>query len=102
MAVAFLREFDPGDDRSTTNYDAVSGRVGVDQDPPDGLITHTAGFSDDGTFRIFDVWESREQAERFEEERLVPAMQEVMGDGGAQPPARREAYDLHNSVVPDR
>jgi hypothetical protein len=30
---------------------------------PDGLIGQTAGFDQTvGTFRIFDVWETREQA----------------------------------------
>ena len=67
MAVAFIQEFavDPGGDRSTTNYDEVARRINADPDPPDGIIVHTAGFDDEaGVFRIFDVWETREQGRR--------------------------------------
>jgi hypothetical protein len=38
MAIVYLQEFKiDGDDRSTTNYDAVNDRVNVDADPPAGL-----------------------------------------------------------------
>ena len=34
----------------------------------DGLIFHTAGFDDDnGVWRLVDVWETREQGEKFME-----------------------------------
>ena len=70
MAVAYVQEFEIVD-RSTANYDAVAERVR--DDPIDGLILHTAGFDDDGNvFRIFDVWESREHADRFLAERVQP------------------------------
>lgn len=99
MPFAFLQEFDAGDDRSTPNYDAVSKILDVDNDPPDGMLLHSAGFSDDGTFRIFDVWETREQQERFMSERLMPAMQQMdVGQGG--PPNRMESYELHHMVAP--
>ena len=65
MAIAFVQE-STIQDRSTTNYDAISERVRGGP-PAEGLIIHTAGFDDDaGVFRIFDVWETREQAETFE------------------------------------
>lgn len=54
---------------------------------PEGLIMHSAGQSEQGHY-AYDVWESREAFERFMEERLGPAMAEVMGgpppEGGAQ------------------
>jgi hypothetical protein len=65
MAIAFIQEFTI-QDRSTTNYDTISerDRRGL---PAERLIIHTAGFDDDaGVFRVFDVWETREQAEAFE------------------------------------
>src|SRR5512132_2690574 len=41
--------------------------------PIDGLIVHTAGFDKDAkVFRIMDVWESQDHAERFIEERIQP------------------------------
>jgi hypothetical protein len=53
---------------------------------PQGLILHSAGQGEQG-FYVYDVWESREDFERFMEERLGPAMAEVMGgpppEGGA-------------------
>lgn len=49
---------------------------------PEGLILHTAGTTPDG-FYIYDVWESREHFERFNEKLVGPAMQEILG--GAEP-----------------
>src|ERR1041385_6004505 len=75
MAVVFLQEF-AVDDRSTANYDHVSEQLGLTE-APDGLIVHTAGFDDaSGVFRIVDVWESREQGERFMRERIEPIVNE--------------------------
>jgi ABC-type transport system substrate-binding protein len=93
MAVAFLQEFPSTGDRSTTNYDTINEQLAG---TPDGLIVHSAGFGEDGTFRIYDVWESREQYERFFNEQLTPLINEVMATGDAAPPARQEVYELHN------
>jgi hypothetical protein len=104
MAVAFVQEFavDPGD-RSTANYDAVAERLGRDI-RPDGLLIHTAGFDDDaGVFRIFDVWETREQGQRFIDEQLMPIINELMSaqqDGDAGPPQRETFYELHDTIHP--
>ena len=53
---------------------------------PEGLIMHSAGQGEQGYY-VYDVWESREAFERFMEEKLGPAMAEVMGgpppEGGA-------------------
>jgi len=57
----------------------------VRNNPPAGLLFHTAGFVDDRTWRIFDVWESREDVERFMNERLMPALKELPADAGAGP-----------------
>ena len=66
MAIAYVQEFTIKDgDTSTTNYDAVNSALNL-QEAPDGLLIHTAGFDHDaGVFRIFDVWETREQGEKF-------------------------------------
>jgi hypothetical protein len=99
MAIAWVQEFEvQGSDRSTTNYDAVAQRVNAENDPPRGLILHTAGFDEQaGVFRIFDVWESREHRERFHAERLKPILDEVMaGAAGAGPPSREYEYELHD------
>jgi hypothetical protein len=102
MPVVFIQEFEiEGDDRSTTNYDAISERLDADTDPPEGLIVHTAGFDeDDAVFRILDVWETREHGERFTRERLTPIMEALLGDAeDVPPPARDGSYELHNIVL---
>jgi hypothetical protein len=100
MAVAYFQEF-PITDRSTANYDYVADKVG--DGPFDGLIAHTAGFDDDaGVFRIFDVWETREQAERFLAEHVQPVIEQGPSafpnpDTFAMP-TREGFYELHHVV----
>jgi hypothetical protein len=104
MPIAFIQEFAiQGGDTSTTNYDAVAAEVGKDE--PDGLLIHTAGFDHDaGVFRILDVWETREQADRFMTERLNPIVERMMeaaqsaGDTSFTPPNREGWYELHNTI----
>ena len=59
--------------------------MGVEADPPEGLIFHAAGPIEDG-WGIIDFWESREHFDRFPEGRLGPAIREL-GDRGAAGPA---------------
>jgi hypothetical protein len=100
MAVIYIQEF-PIADRSTKNYDFIADQVG--DGPFDGLIVHTAGFDDDaGVFRIMDVWETREQAERFMGEQLQPLIEQGPAafpnpDAFAQP-TRDGFYELHHLV----
>jgi len=100
MAVAYVQEFAIAD-RSTTNYDFVADKIG--DGPFDGLIVHTAGFDDEaGVFRILDVWETREQAERFLAEHLQPMIEQGT-DAFPNPadftmPTRDGFYELHHVV----
>jgi len=100
MAVAYIQEFAIGD-RSTQNYDFVADKIG--NGPFDGLIAHTAGFDDEaGVFRIFDIWESREQAERFIAEHVQPLVEEGPGafpnPDAFTEPTRDDFYELHDVV----
>jgi len=100
MAVAYVQEFAIAD-RSTDNYDFVAGKIG--DGPFDGLIVHTAGFDDEaGVFRILDVWETREQAERFIAEQLQPILENgpeaVPNPGAFTMPTREGFYELHHVV----
>ncbi|MDQ2982944.1 MAG: hypothetical protein M3R70_03325 [Actinomycetota bacterium] len=52
-------------------YDKLDKEVGTEK--PEGLIVHAAGESGSG-IRIIDVWESKEHFQRFQSERLEPAM----------------------------
>jgi hypothetical protein len=96
---AHITEFDTGDDRSTTNYDALMGHIAAGGQP-DGLIYHCAGFDDNGVFRMFEAWQSRDQRQRFVEERLAPLLAEGPVDPTrADPPTREHGYDLHYSSL---
>jgi hypothetical protein len=102
VAAAYIQEFKILDgDTSTTNYDTIAGKLG--RDPFPGLIAHTAGFDTDaGVFRIFDIWENNDAAERFREEKLQPILDE-MRSGAAdpssfRPPDREGSYELHDEI----
>ncbi len=101
MAVAFIQEWrnaTPG----TGNYDVIAARLDVENDPPDGLIAHTAGRDSNGVWRIFDIWESRPQAERFQQERLMPIVAEMRQSNRPDmtEPDTTDWYELHDCLRP--
>ena len=106
MAIAYVQEFTiQGGDTSTSNYDAVAAALDL-KEAPDGLLIHTAGFDHDaGVFRIFDVWETRAQGEKFIDEKLNPIIEPMMaqaqqsGDETFAPPSRETWYELHDSMT---
>ena len=98
MAVAFVQEFAISI-RSTENYDWVAAKIG--EGPYDGLIAHSAGFDDEaGVFRVFDLWESQEQAERFIGEHLASLSPDDFPNPttAAEEPTRQGFYELHNVI----
>jgi hypothetical protein len=104
MAVAYIQEFPIGD-RSTTNYDFVAEKIG--EGPFDGLIAHSAGFDDEaGVFRIVDLWETQEQADRFLAEHVQPLTDEgptaFPNPDNFAPPSKDNFYELHHVVSPAR
>ena len=78
-------------------YDAIDAKVGVEPDPPEGLIMHCAAEAD-GTWQIAEVWESEEDALRFDADRLGPAIAEVTGSA-SQPPSAPAIYEVHHLVL---
>ena len=66
---------------------------------PEGLILHTAGATPEGWY-IYDVWESKEQFVHFFEGRVLPAMQEIMGDQPGEPP-EPQFFDIETLVGPE-
>ena len=65
---------------------------------PDGLIMHSAGPTDDGWY-VYDLWESEEHLQRFFQERLMPAIQELGGPAPTQP----QMFQIYNLIqVPGR
>lgn len=85
-------------------YDKVNETAGVNSDPPAGLLVHCAG-EIDGVFQIVDVWESEADAQRFDAERLGPAINEVVfaGDPTQSPDPAVAAppglHELHNLML---
>jgi len=101
MATVLVQEFKIlDDDRSTTNYDHIIGRLGLDQDPPEGLVVHTAGWDERaGVFRIVAVWQSADTANAFMRDRLQP----ILDEGPVNPVLREEPdlesmYETHHFV----
>jgi hypothetical protein len=70
-----------------------------ESDAPEGLIVHSAGKTPGGWY-VYDIWESREAFERFMNDRLMPAVGELMGSD-FQPPeeARPQFFEVEVLVV---
>ena len=101
MAILTIQEFDvEEDDRSTSNYDGVQERLELEQDPPAGLLIHTAGFTGRGQFRIANVWDSEQSWESFRDGRLAEALKPIMESGEGTPPSADYSYELHGMVRP--
>jgi hypothetical protein len=97
MAFALVQDFSAGtDETSTSNYDAIHSAIVEKASDPAGLIIHTAGFTGE-TFRIFEVWESREQCEKFMAEVVMPTVMEVTQGNPGTPPTTT-TYELHNML----
>jgi hypothetical protein len=77
---------------SAEQYDESVRRLQESGDfPPDGMDYHLC-FGTDGSLRVSEVWDSREQLEAFGE-RLMP----VLTDIGIEP-GEPEVVDVHNIV----
>ncbi len=79
MAILFSQTMPEG--ASVEVLDAVTEEMGVDADPPAGMIVHVH-FEEAGRVRIVDVWESAQAHATFVEERLAPAMAKVAAAHG--------------------
>jgi hypothetical protein len=54
-------------------YDQVRSNVGIGDAAPPGAKFHVAAKGDDGKIRIIELWDSRDEAERFTDEKIRPA-----------------------------
>jgi hypothetical protein len=79
-------------------YEAVTSALNLASEHPLGLISHAAGEAD-GCWQIVEIWESEEYAQRFDRERLIPAIEAVTG---SPPPgdAATLGYQLRGLVTP--
>ena len=91
MAVLMTTEFEA----TAEQYDAVDKALDGSNNPPDGLIAHSAQDLG-GKLRVVDVWESAEAFGAFAENKLGPTIAETLGDDG--PPAPEPEFtELHNA-----
>jgi hypothetical protein len=95
MAVGLSIRFSDG---TAEQYDAVHAEMGVETDPPDGLIFHSAGPIKDG-WGILDFWESRAQFDAFLESRIGPAIA-ALGDAAMPNPPEIKEFPVHNISAP--
>ena len=72
---------------------AVGKEMDVHNDPPDGLIVHSA-IERNGQVEVVDIWESEAHFRTFETQRLIPAIEKVMADMGQQPDGRRPEQEV--------
>ena len=75
-------------------YDKVREQLGL-TDKPAGGIFHVAGPSPNGGWRVIEVWESQEDADRFFKERLGPAFEAVGVSGRPE----RQFWPVHNYMT---
>ena len=78
-------------------YEAVSGKAMPGDQLPEGCDLHIAG-PVEGGWRVITVWDSREAFDRFREETLRPAIQEVAGDQ-APPVTEPEVDPVHKLIT---
>lgn len=91
MPVVMVQDVDGGNQEL---YDRINEQLKTREDPPSGLIIHTAGPTESG-WRVVDVWESAEALARFRDERLMPAIGAAIGSLPAPPRVQiNEVYDL--------
>lgn len=85
MAYATVMEFDVDLDTHIKIGDALG------DEPVKGLLLHAAGPSERGVYSL-DVWESREDADQFFSDRMMPALEQVGIEGG--PPLSHQEWAL--------
>ena len=75
-------------------YEALTTKIFGSLQPavlPDGLIVHTAGPRDEGGWRVVDVWESKEDFEKFFSQKLKSAL-----ESAKVPQPQMKFFPVHN------
>ena len=83
-------------------YEAVNQKLNErGADAPSGLKFHAAGRSEDGRVRIIEVWDSRSDFDRFNDEHLTPAISEVSGAPPQQMPEAEHTWITVHTQYPE-
>ena len=89
--MSILVRFTGAPGMTAEKYDEVMPRIeAAGEFPPDGLEYHVA-FSSGGSFRVSEIWDSKEQFEAFGE-RLMPLLAEAGIEFSGEP----EILEVHN------
>jgi len=93
MAIGVTLDFHGG---TLEQYDQVIEKMGFKTGGPGakGGLFHWVTATDDG-FRVTDVWESREQFDRFVRETAMPALAEA----GVPNEPEVTVYEVHNYLT---
>ena len=95
MAIGLCITF-PG--ATAAQYDALHGAVEVDENPPAGMIFHSAG-PIEGGWGVIDFWESRDAFDAFGRDRLMPTAQQLGDKAPPNPPEIKE-FSVHHYTRP--
>ena len=89
-----LARFTAAPNMTSEKYDETIKRMkdSASQWPPDGLVYHVA-FSSGGSFRVSEIWDSREQFDTSVE-RLMP----ILTDVGVELAGEPEMLEIHNII----
>ena len=94
MPIAVQMDFDGG---TFDQYDQVCQKMGLTPKGPGpkGAISHFATMTGSG-LRVVDVWETKEQFEKFAQEQIGP----FSADVGLPGPPKMEFFEVHNYFTP--
>jgi hypothetical protein len=91
--MSILARFTGAPGMTAEMYDATMPNIEASGTfPPDGLEYHVA-FSSGGSFRVSEIWDSREQLEAFGQ-RLMP----ILHEGGIELAGPPEIVEIHNII----
>ncbi len=91
--MSILVRFTGAPSMTAEKYDATLPTIEASGEwPPDGLEYHVA-FSAGGSFRVSEIWDSKEQFEAFGE-RLMP----ILTEGGVELAGPPEILAVHNII----
>jgi hypothetical protein len=82
---------------TSEQYDAVTDRVMPGGELPEGCQLHVAGPVAEG-FRVITIWESADTFHEFRQQKLLPAIQEVTGQG-ASPAIQPQVDPVHRLIT---
>jgi len=91
--MSILVRFTTAPSMTAEKYDETMPRIEASGEwPPSGLDYHVA-FTSGGTFRVSEIWDSKEQFEAFGQ-RLMP----ILTESGVQLAGPPEVIEIHNIV----